>query len=87
MWGSTNRMLKKSASGVLDSRRGSTYGTQYASPLRSLRPCWTDFLSILRECSLLVPDVPVCTGPQADRQALEILLCRKGFFTACEALR
>jgi len=58
MWGSTSRMLKKSASGVLSSRRGSTYGTQYDSPLRSLRPCWTAFLSILRERSLLVPDVP-----------------------------
>jgi len=47
MWGSTSKMLKKPASGVLASRRGSTYHTEYASPLRSLRPCWTDFLSIL----------------------------------------
>ena len=48
MWGSTSRMLKKPASIVLASRRGSTYGTEYASPLRSLRPCWgLDFLSIL----------------------------------------
>ncbi len=30
MWGSTSRMLKKPASGVLASRRGSTYGTEYA---------------------------------------------------------
>ncbi len=45
MWSS--KMLKKSASGVLASLRGSTYGTEYASPLRSLRPCWTNFLSIL----------------------------------------
>src|SRR6185437_3235476 len=27
---------------------GSTYGPKYASPLRSLRPCWADFLNILR---------------------------------------
>ena len=46
MWGSTSRVLKKFAIGVLASRRGSTYGTQYDSPLRSLRPCWMDFLSI-----------------------------------------
>ena len=39
MWGSTSKMLKKPASGVLASRRGSTYDTEYASPLRSLRPC------------------------------------------------
>ena len=47
MWDSTSKMLKKPASGVLASRRGSTYDTEYASPLRLLRPCWTDFLSIL----------------------------------------
>jgi hypothetical protein len=41
-------MLKKSASFVLASLRGSTYGNEYASPLRSLRPRWTAFLSILR---------------------------------------
>jgi hypothetical protein len=41
-------MLKKSASVVLAPLRGSTYRTAYASPLRSLRPCWTAFLSILR---------------------------------------
>ena len=56
-------MLKKSASFVLASLRGSTYSlgkrlfiqamggrvkTVYASPLRSLRPCWTAFLSTLR---------------------------------------
>ncbi len=43
-----SRMLKKSASGVLASLRGSPYGAEYASPLRSLRPCWTAILSILR---------------------------------------
>ncbi len=41
------RMLKKPASGVLASLRPSTYPRGYASALRSLRPCWTDFLSIL----------------------------------------
>ena len=46
----SSRMLKKSASGVLASLRGSTYGTEYDSPFRSLRPCWTAFLSILRGC-------------------------------------
>ena len=45
----TDRMLKKSASFVLASFRGSTYGAEYASPLRSLRPCWTAFLTILQE--------------------------------------
>src|SRR6185295_8946862 len=29
----------------------------YASGLHSLRPCWTAFLSILRECSPVVPHV------------------------------
>jgi hypothetical protein len=38
-------MRKKSTSGVLASRRGSTYGTEYDSPLRSLRPCWTAFFT------------------------------------------
>jgi hypothetical protein len=45
-------MLKKPASGVLASLRGSTYEA-YASPLRSLRPCWTIFLSILLGALLL----------------------------------
>ena len=44
-----SRMLKKSASGVLASLRSSTYAKPYASHLRSLRPCWTAFLSILLE--------------------------------------
>ena len=43
-----NRMLKKSASIVLVSFRPSTYPKGYASGLHSLRPCWTNFLSILR---------------------------------------
>lgn len=41
-------MLKKATNRVLASLRGSTYGTEYASPPRSLRPCWMVFLSILR---------------------------------------
>ena len=41
-------MLKKTSSFVLASFRPSTYPRGYASPLRSLRPCWTAFLSILR---------------------------------------
>jgi hypothetical protein len=45
--GPSSRMLKKSSSGVLASLRGSPYGTEYDSTLRSLRPCWTAFLSIL----------------------------------------
>ena len=40
-------MLKKPASSVLASSRPSTYPRGYASGLRSLRPCWTTFLSIL----------------------------------------
>jgi len=48
------QMLKKSASGVLASLRGSPrIRAEYASPLRSLRPCWAAFLSILRGVSLL----------------------------------
>jgi hypothetical protein len=51
-------MLKKSASIVLSSLRGSTYGTQYVSPLRSLRSCWTAFLSILWEVRLSTFSTP-----------------------------
>jgi len=32
----TSKLLKKSASSVLATFRGSTYGTEYASPLRLL---------------------------------------------------
>jgi hypothetical protein len=41
-------MLKKAASVVLASLKGSTYRQEYASPFRSLRPCWTTFLNIPR---------------------------------------
>jgi hypothetical protein len=40
-------VLKKAASFVLASLKGSTYGEEYASPFRSLRPRWTAFLNIL----------------------------------------
>jgi len=43
----SNRMLKKSSSFVLASLRDLTYEIKYASPLRSLRPCWKTFLNIL----------------------------------------
>ncbi len=43
----SSRVLKKSASGVLASLRGSTYGAEYDSPLRLLRPCRTAILSTL----------------------------------------
>jgi hypothetical protein len=46
-------MLKKPSGFVLASFRGSTYGKEYASPLHSLRPCWTAFLSILRISSFV----------------------------------
>jgi hypothetical protein len=41
-------MLKKSASFVLAPLKASTYQKQYASAFRLLRPCWTDFLTILQ---------------------------------------
>jgi hypothetical protein len=41
-------MLKKSASFVLTSLRTSTHGKECASDLRSLRPRWTAFLTILQ---------------------------------------
>ena len=47
------RMLKNFSSGVLASFRPSTYPSGYASVLHSLRPCWTNFLSILRGRALL----------------------------------
>ena len=45
---STSRPLTKFTSGVLAALRGSTYGGEYASPLRLLRPCWTPLLNSLR---------------------------------------
>jgi hypothetical protein len=48
----SSRLLTKSASIVLASLRGSTYGTEYDSLLRSLRPCWTAFLNSLQAIEL-----------------------------------
>ena len=66
-------MLKKSVRFVLASLRGSTSGSKYDSPLRSLRPRWTAFLNILR--ALLMPsaisDNPIFPGRY------------NGFSTAC----
>ena len=53
MWFWLSRMLKKPASIVLASFRPSTYPRGYASDLHSLRPCWTNFLSILQGNVLL----------------------------------
>ena len=53
MWYWRSRMLKKPASSVLASFRASTYPRGYASALHSLRPCWTNFLSILLGCIVL----------------------------------
>jgi hypothetical protein len=44
-----NRLLIKSASGVLASFKSSTYPIGYISGLHSLRPCWTAFLNSLRK--------------------------------------
>lgn len=81
-------MLKKSSSVVLVSLRGSTYGTEYASPLRSLRPhpvkgaswCagvgWVKpvaFLNILRTALIL----PV-TSKRSKR-----IECQNSFSTTC----
>ena len=52
-----SRLLTKSASGVLATLKGSTYGGEYDSPLRLLRPCWTAFLNSLR--AIRVPSVTV----------------------------
>jgi len=53
MWFWHSRVLKKLASIVLASFRPSTYLRGYASSLQSLRPCWTNFLSIL-QCYVLL---------------------------------
>ena len=59
------------ASFVLASLRGSTYGAEYDSPLRSLRPCWTAFLNIQRD--MPVPFEATCRGVSLERS--------KGFST------
>jgi hypothetical protein len=50
----SNRMLKKSASFVLASLKGSPYSAEYDSPFLSLRPRWTAFLTILRDSQMIV---------------------------------
>ena len=40
---------------------------------QKLRPCWTAFLSILRECSPVLPHV----------RTLEVLACHNSFSAAC----
>ncbi len=61
-------MLAKAAGFVLASLRGSTYGTEYASPLRSLRPCRTALVSIPRGYSL------------SSETSLPVTITRAGFF-------
>ena len=69
---SLSRMLKQSASIVLASFRPQRT-QRVCLGLDSLRPCWAACLSILRECSPVVPDVP----------AIEVPLCGDGFSAAC----
>jgi len=66
-------MLKKSASGVLETREASFVSGFGRFTLHVSRTTRTAFLSILRGCSSLVPDV----------QAIEVLPCRNGFSAAC----
>src|SRR5215813_1111207 len=62
------RLLKKSAAGVLASRRGSTYGTEYASPLCSLRPCRSTFLSsLLMSCGRRIAQHKTFAQGEANR--------------------
>ena len=43
------RTLKKAPGCVLASVKDSTYGTKYASPFRSLRPCRRSLLNVLKD--------------------------------------
>jgi hypothetical protein len=45
----------------------------YASGLHSLRPCWTAFLSILRECFPVISHV----------RSIDALVCQHSFSAAC----
>jgi hypothetical protein len=65
-------MLKKPASFVLASLRHSTYPRGYASGLRSLRPRWTAFLSILL-------GVPLCSYVAV--RPMDIFFRRAGLLT------
>jgi hypothetical protein len=73
-------MLKKSASFVHASLRPSTYPRGYASALRSLRPCWTAFLSILCDVSYCsgISDYSISTLPQQFLRKLLVLFTRDG---------
>ncbi|CUS32376.1 putative Monoheme cytochrome c (modular protein) [Candidatus Nitrospira nitrosa] len=53
-----DRLLKKCASGVLALLRDSPYRSEYVSSLRSLRPCWTEFLNSLWAAllSVIIPN-------------------------------
>jgi len=66
-------MLKKASGIVLASLKASTYGKEYASAFRSLRPRWAAFLTILRGCSFAVRIVMDETSGCA----------QKGFSTTC----
>ena len=62
----SSRLLIKSVSGVLAALRGSTYCSEYASPRRVLRPCWTAFLNSLRwllKGSVSIQTLRVCSAP------------------------
>jgi hypothetical protein len=69
----SSRMLKKSASSVLTSFRPSTYPRGHALASHSLRPCWTAFLSILQDCSPVVPH----------SRTIEVLACHNSLYPAC----
>lgn len=54
----SSRMLKKYSSFVLVSLSGSTYRTEYASPPRSLRPCWKGLFEHPANRSDSMPSIP-----------------------------
>ena len=66
-------MLKKPASFVLGSSKSSTYPKGTPPVSTRLRPCWTGFLSNLRERAPIVPHVWRC----------EVLTCLHRFSVAC----
>jgi len=70
----TSRLLKKSASSVLTSFRPSTYPEEYASGLHSLRPCWTAFLSSLRDRAHVALAV----------RTFDVRACQHSFSADCE---
>jgi len=62
-------MLKKTTSFVLASLRTSTYGNEYASALRLLRPCWMAFLNILSRAMFKVIGQRPVNGRSERRRA------------------